>query len=36
VTADVAVNSSETIKNHASFSWSAADLLEGDYKQSEC
>ena len=27
--------SSETIKNHASFIWSVADLLRGDYKQSE-
>ena len=26
---------SETIKNHASFIWSVADLLRGDYKQSE-
>ncbi|HUF99757.1 MAG TPA: class I SAM-dependent DNA methyltransferase, partial [Ilumatobacter sp.] len=25
----------ETIKNHASFIWSVADLLRGDYKQSE-
>ena len=27
--------SSESIKNHASFIWSVADLLRGDYKQSE-
>jgi type I restriction enzyme M protein len=27
--------SSETIKNHASFIWSIADILRGDYKQSE-
>ena len=27
--------SSETIKNHAAFIWSVADLLRGDYKQSE-
>ncbi|MDG1390982.1 MAG: type I restriction-modification system subunit M N-terminal domain-containing protein, partial [Ilumatobacter sp.] len=26
---------SETINNHASFIWSVADLLRGDYKQSE-
>jgi type I restriction enzyme M protein len=26
---------SETIRNHASFIWSVADLLRGDYKQSE-
>ncbi len=25
----------ETIKNHAAFIWSVADLLRGDYKQSE-
>jgi type I restriction enzyme M protein len=31
----VANGSSETIKNHASFIWSVADLLRGDYKQSE-
>jgi len=24
-----------TIKNHAAFVWSVADLLRGDYKQSE-
>ena len=24
-----------TIKNHAAFIWSVADLLRGDYKQSE-
>lgn len=28
-------NGSETIKNHAAFIWSVADLLRGDYKQSE-
>ncbi len=27
--------SDETIKNHAAFIWSVADLLRGDYKQSE-
>ncbi len=27
--------SSDTIKNHAAFIWSVADLLRGDYKQSE-
>ena len=32
---DVPNGSSETIKNHASFIWSVADLLRGDYKQSE-
>ena len=26
---------SDTVKNHASFIWSLADLLRGDYKQSE-
>ena len=26
---------SETTKNHAAFIWSVADLLRGDYKQSE-
>ena len=26
---------STTIKNHAAFIWSVADLLRGDYKQSE-
>jgi hypothetical protein len=25
----------ETIRNHATFIWSVADLLRGDYKQSE-
>src|SRR5437870_13254304 len=25
----------QTIKNHAAFIWSVADLLTGDYKQSE-
>lgn len=25
----------ETIKNHAAFIWSVANLLRGDYKQSE-
>jgi type I restriction enzyme M protein len=33
--APVPNGSSETIKNHASFIWSVADLLRGDYKQSE-
>ena len=27
--------SESTIQNHASFIWSVADLLRGDYKQSE-
>lgn len=27
--------SNETINNHAAFIWSVADLLRGDYKQSE-
>ncbi len=31
----VPAGSTETIKNHASFIWSVADLLRGDYKQSE-
>jgi type I restriction enzyme M protein len=31
----VSSGSSESIKNHASFIWSVADLLRGDYKQSE-
>ena len=26
---------SNTIQNHAAFIWSVADLLRGDYKQSE-
>ena len=26
---------SETVKNHAAFIWSVADLLRGNYKQSE-
>jgi type I restriction enzyme M protein len=30
-----AVTQSETIRNHAAFIWSVADLLRGDYKQSE-
>jgi type I restriction enzyme M protein len=29
------VGQSETIRNHAAFIWSVADLLRGDYKQSE-
>jgi type I restriction enzyme M protein len=29
------VGDSETIRNHAAFIWSVADLLRGDYKQSE-
>ena len=28
-------NDTPTIKNHAAFIWSVADLLRGDYKQSE-
>ncbi len=31
----MAVAESETIRNHAAFIWSVADLLRGDYKQSE-
>src|SRR6266508_4351173 len=31
----VSVSDSETIRNHAGFIWSVADLLRGDYKQSE-
>lgn len=30
----VSVSESETIRNHAAFIWSVADLLRGDYKQS--
>lgn len=29
----MAVKNSETIRNHAAFIWSVADLLRGDYKQ---
>src|SRR3954468_12225159 len=29
------VADSETIRNHAAFIWSVADLVRGDYKQSE-
>jgi type I restriction-modification system DNA methylase subunit len=29
------VPDTETIRNHAAFIWSVADLLRGDYKQSE-
>ena len=31
----MAMTQSETIKNHAAFIWSVADLLRGDYEQSE-
>jgi len=31
----VSLSDSETIRNHAGFIWSVADLLRGDYKQSE-
>ena len=31
----MAMAHTETIKNHAAFIWSVADLLRGDYKQSE-
>ena len=31
----MALTASETIRNHAAFIWSVADLLRGDYKQSE-
>ena len=31
----MAVHRDETIRNHAAFIWSVADLLRGDYKQSE-
>src|SRR5262245_18153149 len=34
-TSGVAVASAQTIQNHATFIWSVADLLRGDYKQSE-
>ena len=29
------MSSTESINNHAAFIWSVADLLRGDYKQSE-
>src|SRR6202795_1096902 len=29
------MSNSETIRNHAAFIWSVADLLRGDYRQSE-
>ena len=29
------MSDSPTIRNHAAFMWSVADLLRGDYKQSE-
>ena len=29
------MSDTETIRNHAAFIWSVADLLRGDYKQSE-
>jgi len=31
----VPITGNETIRNHAAFVWSVADLLRGDYKQSE-
>jgi len=31
----LAIGSNDTIRNHAAFIWSVADLLRGDYKQSE-
>ena len=31
----MSVSESATIRNHAAFIWSVADLLRGDYKQSE-
>ncbi len=31
----MSLSDSETIRNHAGFIWSVADLLRGDYKQSE-
>jgi type I restriction enzyme M protein len=34
-TEPMTTSDSTTIKNHASFIWSVADLLRGDYKQSE-
>ncbi len=34
-TSTAAVPQSETIRSHAAFIWSVADLLRGDYKQSE-
>ncbi len=30
----VGVTGDETIRNHAAFIWSVADLVRGDYKQS--
>src|SRR5947209_14178131 len=34
-TPSLAMAQTETIRNHAAFIWSIADLLRGDYKQSE-
>src|SRR5947209_12947388 len=34
-TPSLAMAQTETIRNHAAFIWSVADLLRGDYKQSE-
>ena len=31
----LASSRSESVRNHAAFIWSVADLLRGDYKQSE-
>jgi len=31
----MALRNTEVIRNHAAFIWSVADLLRGDYKQSE-
>jgi type I restriction enzyme M protein len=31
----LSLTASETIRNHAAFIWSVADLLRGDYKRSE-
>src|SRR6266536_871722 len=35
VRSDVSLGDSEVIRNHAGFIWSVADLLRGDYRQSE-
>lgn len=31
----MSVHDQDTIKNHSAFIWSVADLLRGDFKQSE-
>ena len=35
ITRERRVANAHTIQNHATFIWSVADLLRGDYKQSE-